>query len=93
MYQQTKGNNMELTTSRQTVGATIKTYKTVEIVHKQKTTFKGNKIAKAEKQRFNADLINERNAKLFESAKTESKASKKRSERQGKRNIKKFNKL
>ena len=84
---------MKLTTKRNTDGATIKTFKTVEVVHKQKATFKGNKLAKAESQRFNADEINERNAKLFESAKTESKASKKRSQRQAKRNVKKFNKV
>lgn len=84
---------MKLTTKRQTDGATIKTFKTVEISHKQKATFKGNKLAKAENKRFNADKINEYNAKRFESAKTESKASKKRAERQGKRNLKKFNKL
>lgn len=84
---------MKLTTKRQTDGATIKTFKTVEIVHKQKATFKGGRLAKAESQRFNADEINNHNAKRFESAKTESKASKKRAERQGKRNLKKFNKL
>lgn len=84
---------MKLTTLRQADKATIKTYKTVEISHKQKATFKGNKLAKAEQQRFNADEINNHNAKRFESAKTETKAQKKRAERQGKRNIKKFNKL
>lgn len=84
---------MKLTTSRQTDNATIKTYKTVEVVHKQKATFKGGRLAKAESQRFNADLINERNAKLFESAKVESKASKKRQSRKAQRAIKKFNKF
>lgn len=79
---------MKLTTKRQTDGATIKTYKTVEIVHKQKATFKGNKLAKAESQRFNADKINEHNAKMYASAKAETKAQKKRAERQGKRNLK-----
>ena len=79
---------MKLTTTRQVDKATIKTYVTAEIVHKQKATFKGNKLARAESQRLNADKINERNAKLFESAKVETKAQKKRAERRAKRNLK-----
>ena len=71
----------------------VLSYKEPKIKHKQKATFKGGRMAKAEQQRFNADKINEYNAKMFESAKTETKAQKKRAERQGKRNIKKFNKL
>lgn len=68
-------------------------YKEPKIKHKQKAIFNGSRIARAENKRVNADLINERNAKLFESAKTESKASKKRQERKAQRAIKKFNKL
>ena len=68
-------------------------YKEPKIKHKQKAIFNGSRIARAEYKRVNADKINEYNAKLFESAKTETKAQKKRAERQGKRNIKKFNKL
>ena len=84
---------MKLTTSRQADNATIKTYKTVEIVHKQKAIFNGSRMARAENKRVNADKINEYNAKMFESAKTETKASKKRQSRKAQRAIKKFNKL
>lgn len=84
---------MNLETERTVNGWGVTTAKEAVIIHKQKATYKGSRLAKAEKQRFNADKINEYNAKLFESAKTETKAQKKRAERQGKRNIKKFNKL
>lgn len=79
---------MKLTTTRQTDKATVKIYKAVEIVHKQKATFKGNRLARAEQQRINADKINEYNAKRFESALNETKAQKKRAERKAKRNLK-----
>lgn len=71
----------------------VTTTKETLVTHKQKTTFKGARIAKAEQKRVNAYTINNFTAKRFESAMTESKASKKRQERKAQRAIKKLNKV
>lgn len=84
---------MKLTTTRQVNGWNTNTNKEAVVTHKQKTTFKGARIAKAEQKRVNADTINNLTAKRFESAMTESKASKKRQERKAQRAIKKLNKV
>lgn len=84
---------MKLETKRQISGWDVTKAKEAVIIHKQKAIFNGSKIARAEYKRVHADEINNRNAKLFESAKTETKASKKRQERKAQRAIKKFNKL
>lgn len=84
---------MEISTKIQLNGWDVTTAKEAVIIHKQKAIFNGSRIARAEHKRVNADKINEYNAKMFESAKTESKASKKRQSRKAQRAIKKFNKL
>lgn len=84
---------MELATTRRLNDWSVTTTKETLVTHKQKTTFKGSRIARAEYKRVNADTINAQTAKRFESAMTESKASKKRQERKAQRAIKKLNKV
>ena len=92
-YQNETIDVMELATKKTVSGWNITTTKETVISHKQKSTFKGSRLAKAEQKRVNADTINNLTAKRFESAMTESKASKKRQERKAQREIKKLNKL
>lgn len=84
---------MELATKKILRGWNVTTTKETLVTHKQKTTFKGARLARAEQKRVNADTINNLTAKRFESAMTESKASKKRQERKAQRAIKKLNKV
>lgn len=84
---------MKLATIRKINDWNVTTTKETVINHKQKSTFKGSRLARAEYKRVNADTINNQTAKRFESAMNESKASKKRQERKAQRAIKKLNKV